>query len=380
MVIGSSFGMILANKYGRKKSLFLCSLLLILTPGLLSFITNFWLVCVVRIIMGCAIGLGSCIGPIYVTETSDEKYKGRIGSLYQFQLCFGLVCAYLVNYLCAKGVYDEYAKFSMWQWSVQYLLGVIIGVGLLITLIFTKESEEWLSKKDKEDVKAKNEAAPAHSIPFLKRMGWYLFGLVFGAVKQLCGINAVMYYGPSILNRVGVSDPLIATLVFIGGWNLLSVLVIMPFVDRFKRKTIMFLSYSLLTIASFIIAIGFLSSSTFLVIAGIILFLSVFECGPGCLFWIIASEVFPKDLRDMGSSITISADNTANIVVTFLFPVLEQVIGSAACFFMFCFVSAFGSGFVYFGLPETNNVVTIHKTRKPKKGREVEEILLSNDI
>lgn len=307
MVIGSTIGVYLADRFGRKKSLIIASIILTITPLLLTFITNFWLVFFVRLILGFAIGLCSCVGPLYVTETVKANYRGRVGSLYQVFICFGLALGYFVNLLFANGKYDENKKLEDWQWRLQYGLGTIIGVALMVTLIWTKETDVWLMKGssnkkgllDEEDDQIESKSQ-TKKIPFIQRAKFYAIGGTLGAIAQLSGINAIIFYSNSFLSDVGMDNPLIATFLVVGLWNLVSVLIIMPFLDRFKRRSLMIITYIGLAIGNLLIGISFSADVSVLSIIGIIVFIFMFECGPGCLFWIISSEVFPSEMRDAG--------------------------------------------------------------------------------
>lgn len=361
MVVGSTVGVYLADRYGRKKSLGLAALILIITPLLLTFIRDYWLVFVVRLIQGFSEGLCSCVGPLYVTETVRAKYRGRVGSLYQLFICFGLALGYLVNLIFANGKYDENKKLDNWQWSVQYGLGTIIGVVLLITLFWTKETDIWLMKQDpvKRGMVDKEKSRRAsmsseNKIPLKEKAKFYAIGGTLGAIAQLSGINAIMFYSNSFLSEVGMDNPLLATFLVAGLWNFASVIIIMPFLDKFKRRTLMIGTYAGLTVGNLLIGVSFSAGVSGLSIVGIILFLFMFECGPGCLFWVIASEVFPTPIRDSGMSFSVTVDNAANIAVTFLFPILNKAIGGDACFYIFAGICAFGTFFCLFCLPESS--------------------------
>lgn len=128
----------------------------------------------------------------------------------------------------------------------------------------------------------------------------------------------------------------------------------MPFIKKFKRRTLYIWTYAGLTIGNLIMSLSYFLNVTSLSIVGIVVFLLMFELGPGCLFWIVASEAFPSEIRDGGMSFSVSMDNLANIAVTFCFPILEEAVGAKYCFILFMGICAFGTVFTYFFLPETS--------------------------
>lgn len=357
MVFGSSFGMWYADKFGRKKSLISCGIVLLITPLLCSFITNYWAIFVIRIILGAAVGLCSCVGPLYVTETVETKYRGSIGGMYQLLITFSMALGYLSNLVFGKNDYNENVPFERWQWSWQYGLGSIIGVMMLVLCYWVKETNVWLSQqKEKENNKNKNTTLEVKTskMSIGKKIKWYVFGGVLGALAQLTGINSVMFYSNSILSKAGITNPYISTLCVVGLWNFVSTIIAMPFIKKFKRRTLYIWTYAGLTIGNLIMSLSYFLNVTSLSIVGIVVFLLMFELGPGCLFWIVASEAFPSEIRDGGMSFSVSMDNLANIAVTFCFPILEEAVGAKYCFILFMCICAFGTIFTYFCLPETS--------------------------
>lgn len=363
MIVGSTFGMWFANRFGRKKSLIMCGVILFIFPILLAVIVNYWAVFVIRIILGFAIGLSTCVGPMYVTETVESKYRGRLGSMYPLILIFGMTLAYLANYVFAKGVYDENIPFDKWQWSVQYVIGALIGLGLLVTLIWTKESQVWLNskkleKETKNQTKTNITVKPINiRLTFKQKLGYYSLAVMLGVLAQFCGANAVVFYSNSILNKAGMSNPLLSVFLIIGCWNFVCVCLEMYIVGKCKRRTMMICGTFGLTIGNLLMGISLQYDITVLAIIGLILYLITYECSIGSLFYLLSSEIFPREISTSGLSIAVSTSNAGNILVSFLFPVVEKEIGSGPCFFIFTGFTFLCTIGCYFFLPESSGDV-----------------------
>jgi len=134
-----------------------------------------------------------------------------------------------------------------------------------------------------------------------------IMAFVLAATLQLTGINAVMYYGPKIIQAAGFDSPFLLTIV-IGGWNFLTTVLAIFFVDRFGRRLLMLIGVGILSGSLVLIAVAywFLEGLWLGVVVGIGLlgFILGFEVGPGCLFWVIVNEYFPKEIKESGASIT----------------------------------------------------------------------------
>lgn len=131
-------------------------------------------------------------------------------------------------------------------------------------------------------------------------------------------------------------------------------MIILPFLDKFGRRPLMIGTFAGMTVGNIVLALSYVFDISELAVVGIVVFLFMFECGTGCLFWVIASEAFPSSWREMGLSICVSANNLANIIVSFGFPVVQEYTGAAVAFFIFAGVALFGTIFLFFCLPESS--------------------------
>lgn len=176
-----------------------------------------------------------------------------------------------------------------------------------------------------------------------------------------------MYYATDILKTAGLNNPLVSSFLFVGCWNFVSVLLVFPLLDRFGRRTFMILTYGGMTIGNVVMAFAQFYKVSVLSIIGIVIFLLMFEFGPGCLFWVIASEAFPTSFRETGLSIAVSSNNAANIAVSFGFPVIANATSAGAAFSIFAGVSLFGTIYLFFCLPESSGALDIERASMEAK-------------
>ncbi|MDB5249954.1 MAG: sugar porter family transporter [Segetibacter sp.] len=340
-VVGALFGGIPTEIYGRKKVLLWIGVLFsvsaigsALAPGPYSF--SFF-----RFIGGLGIGVSSVAAPTYISEISTPATRGRLGAMYQFNIVFGILVAFLSNYFF-EGMGGE----NSWRW----MLGVMAVPSLIYTVMVVSipESPRWLIAK-KNDLAAaarvllrlgvsnveevissvttsiKHETSAGHTSGFFsskyKAILWLAFMVAF--FNQLSGINFILYYAPEILERAGLaSKESLLNSIAIGGTNLIFTFVGLYLIDKAGRKT-------LLTIGSFgyilslaMVAWAFYSHATptFLLVF-LLLFVASHAIGQGAVIWVFISEIFPNKVRATGQSFGASVHWVFAALITLLTPV-----------------------------------------------------------
>jgi sugar porter (SP) family MFS transporter len=340
-VVGALFGGIPTEKFGRKKVLLWIGVLFsvsavgsALAPDPYSF--SFF-----RFIGGLGIGVSSVAAPTYISEISTPATRGRLGAMYQFNIVFGILVAFLSNYFFA-GVGAE----NSWRW----MLGVMALPALIYTVmvIGIPESPRWLIAKKNDLAGAgkvllrlgvsnveevissvtdslKHEASAGHTSGFFsskyKTILWLAFLVAF--FNQVSGINFILYYAPEILERAGLAaKESLLNSIAIGGTNLIFTFVGLYLIDKAGRKT-------LLTIGSFgyilslsMVAWAFYSHSspTFLLVF-LLLFVASHAVGQGAVIWVFISEIFPNKVRATGQSFGASVHWVFAAVITLISPV-----------------------------------------------------------
>jgi len=314
-----------------------------------------------RIIFGLSVGLISTVAPLYVSETASKDYRGLLVTSFQLSVTFGIFLAYVLG-----------LGFSHVPDGWKYITGFSGFPGVMLLLsIFLPESPRWLSSNEDTEAMLQGSINKSYNIEPNKLSIWYralgalITSLMLAIANQLTGINAIIYYAPSIMSSAGLPS-LIAT-VGIGAWNMVTTLIAVFLVDRVGRRPLLLGGLLIMCISELIVAAGFYffeneaTPKAAFVITGIVIFILGFELGPGPLFFVISSEIFPQAIRGQALGIASLATWGLNLLLSTTFPLMRANIGSTNSFIIF-----FGFGVVTF----VYSLLFIKET----KGKQLENI------
>lgn len=340
-LFGSILGGIPTEKFGRKKVLFWIGILFALSAFGSALAQDPYTFSFFRFIGGVGIGVSSVVAPTYISEISTPETRGRLGAMYQFNIVFGILIAFLSNYFL-QGVGGS----NDWRW----MLGVLAIPSIIYTIMVMNvpESPRWLITKKNDLNKAKEvlqqigvadadaeiqtiiksnllEASAGKSKAFFTSKHnviiWLAFLIAF--FNQLSGINFILYYAPEILSRIGLGekDSLLNSIA-IGGTNLLFTFVGLYFIDRIGRKKLLLLG-SLGYIVSLVMVAGCFAShaSPVLLMSFLLLFIAAHAIGQGAVIWVFISEIFPNKIRATGQSFGASVHWIFAAIITLITPV-----------------------------------------------------------
>jgi MFS family permease len=223
-VPGAMFAGFLSDRFGRRKMLFLCALLYAVS-GLLSAIPNtFGQFLAARFLSGLGIGASSMICPVYIAEISPEKWRGRLGTLFQLGIVTGIFLTLFVNKVI-QGMGDQVWNIAYgWRWMLG--MEVVPAAAFLALLFAVPESPRWLAQRGRENEArgilekvggaehAQSEMAAISAAmkleegrfgelfinPFRRPL---LLAVALMAFSQFCGINAIIYYSTKIFAAAG---------------------------------------------------------------------------------------------------------------------------------------------------------------------------------
>jgi SP family arabinose:H+ symporter-like MFS transporter len=383
---GALFAGFLSDRFGRKKLLIICGLLYAVS-GLLSAVPRtFPEFLAARFISGLGIGASSMICPVYITEVSPEKLRGRLGTLFQLGIVTGIFLTLFINKVI-QGFGNDIWNASMgWRW----MLGMeVVPAAVFIVLLFTvPESPRWLTSQGREqaarDILAKIGGAEHAEKELLSIRGAMsqeqgrfselfsrsyfkplLIAVVLMAGSQFCGINAIIYYSTKIFESAGaLKNAAFASTVWIGLVNLLFTFVAIAFVDRAGRRPLLLIGTALQVVALALVGWMFHTGQNGpALLVCIMVFIAAFAMAMGPIPWILCSEIFPNKVRGRAMSIATFTIWGSCYVVAQTFPVLNdsKVIGPTLTFWLYGAVSLLSFLFVWLAVPET-------------KGRTLEEI------
>ena len=308
-VVGAIFGGIPTQKWGRKKVLVWIGILFSLSALGTAFAPGPYLFSFFRFIGGLGIGISSVAAPTYISEISTPANRGKLGALYQFNIVFGILVAFLSNYFL-QGV----GGANDWRW----MLGALAVPSLIysVMVIGVPESPRWLitnrndvnnskqilSKLGIVDVETEvasiiksyqHETGGGNTTSLLspkyKTIMWLAFLVAF--FNQWSGINFILYYAPEILERAGLAakDSLFNSIA-IGGTNLIFTFVGLYLIDRLGRKTLLLIGSLGYIVSLAMVAWCFSSHASAAVLMTFLLFfIASHAIGQGAFIWVFIS-------------------------------------------------------------------------------------------
>lgn len=387
-IVGVAFSGELSDRLGRKKPLLISAIFFLLSALGCAFMPSmFWLIAF-RFLGGVGIGLASNIVPLYISEIAPAKSRGRLITYYQFALTFGILVAYLtnaglVNYAMAHPVVGDSNWFnyifSEQVWRGMLILGAAPALLFLIGLFLVPESPRWLMRQGRTGEATavlqkissqeglENEVAQLHtsgktaevSYKELFSPRWrkaLLIGMLLPLFSQFSGINAIIYYGPSILSNAGksLSNSLLSQVIF-GVANMVFTLIAIWKVDSWGRRPLYLYGTAGAAISLCLTGICFATGATTSIwlLVCVLSFLACFAFSIGPLKFVVAAEIFPNKIRGRAMAISIMVMWIADTIVGQLTPVLLKGIGTAATFWTFAAFCVIAFITVYKLLPET---------------------------
>lgn len=366
---GAAFGNVPANRIGRKKTLlwigvlfFVSSVGAALSPEVYSFMFF-------RFISGLSIGASSVVAPVYISEIAPARYRGRLVISFQLNVVSGILIAYLSNYLL-QGV----GGINDWRW----MLGIVAVPSLLFSLFMlaVPETPRWLllHKNDEaharevlsiteDDVDktineikagASEKKEPLFNKKFYKPL---LLAFLLATFNQLSGINAIIYFAPRVFEMAGIGkDAAFLSTAGIGVVNLAFTIIGWSLIDRFGRRTLMFIGSIGYIVSLGLIAVSFNNGATQFITYYVFLFIAAHAIGQGAVIWVFISEIFPNSVRAAGTSFGCLTHWAWAAVVAQTFPFFATNVGGSYIFGFFCFMMVLQLLFVWRMMPETKGI------------------------
>jgi sugar porter (SP) family MFS transporter len=374
-VLGSLTGGFPADRFGRKPTLLWVGLLYIISALGSAIAWNVEVFILARFIGGVGIGVSTVVAPMYISEIAPPAYRGRLAGMFQFNIVFGIVVAFLSNALLAR-IGD-----NAWRW----MLGVAAIPSVIYTLmcLAIPESPRWLLTRKGEREKALTvlrEAEPTAREADLDRKvqeilaasaqqttsrgfwSWQLrvpimLAFLVAFFNQMSGINAILYFAPRIFEMTGLgAQAALLQSVGIGITNLIFTFVGLWLIDRLGRRT-------LLTIGSFgyiaslgLCAWAFFSQHYAIVPACIFAFIAAHAVGQGTVIWVLISEIFPNRYRAAGQSLGSATHWIFAALLTTAFPAAVSRFAPGYIFTFFCAMMVLQLIWVRTMVPETKGV------------------------
>lgn len=389
-VIGVSFAGIVADKMGRKKTLILSALLLLVSAIGTAVPDQFWVFVLYRMVGGVGVGIASMASPMYIAEITPARIRGRMVSVNQFAIVSGMLVIYFVNYFIALQGDEAWNVTFGWRWMFgsESLPAVIF----LVLLFVVPESPRWLVEKGhrakalailakvggtsfaETEVRSIESTLnqEVESLRQLFRTGWrkvMILGIALAILQQVTGINVFLYYAPEIFKQLGsgVDAALLQTIV-VGAVNLAFTIVAIRSVDRLGRKPLMIAGAAGMGFS--LVAMGLAAQFgvvSLWVLLFILAYIACFALSVGPVTWVLLSEIYPTRIRGRALSVATLFLWSANFVVSQTFPMMDE---NPAL------ISMFNHGFPFYVYAAfcVALVMTVWRGVPETKGHSLEEI------
>ncbi|MGR7141310.1 sugar porter family MFS transporter [Klebsiella aerogenes] len=392
LLFGAAFGALLsghlASAAGRKKIiLWLAVIFAIGAVGTALAPDVNWMI-FFRLVLGVAVGGAAATVPVYIAEMAPANKRGQLVTLQELMIVSGQLLAYISN----ATFHELWGGESTWRWmlAVATLPAVLLWFGMM----FMPDTPRWYAMKGrlaearrvlertrrKDDVEwelmeitetldeQRNLGKPKIRevmTPWLFKL--FMIGIGVAVIQQLTGVNTIMYYAPTVLTSVGMTDNAALFATIANG----VVSVLMTFVGIWmlgkigRRPMTMIGQFGCTACLVFIGAVSYLLPETvngqpdalraYMVLAGMLLFLSFQQGALSPVTWLLLSEIFPTRMRGMFMGGAVFSMWIANFLISLFFPILLAWVGLSGTFFIFAAIGIFGAIFVIKCVPETRN-------------------------
>jgi SP family arabinose:H+ symporter-like MFS transporter len=374
-VLGSLIGGWPTDRFGRRSTLLGIGVLYFVSAVWSGLATDVYSFIFARFIGGVGVGISTVTAPLYISEIAPPDRRGRLTGLFQFNIVFGILMAFLSNALLVN------LGENAWRW----MLGVEAFPALLYTILCLgiPESPRWLLGRKGDRTQgievlrlierdASQTAIEAHADQIMAasdevglRGGFWCWNLrvpillafLIACFNQLSGINAILYFAPRIFELTGLgAKAALLQSVGIGITNLIFTFVGLELIDRLGRRTLLYIG-SFGYIASLgLVSWAFFTRHYAIVPACIFAFIAAHAIGQGAVIWVFISEIFPNRQRAEGQALGSSTHWVFAALLTTFFPQMVESLAPGQVFLFFCIMMMVQLVWVKLMVPETKGV------------------------
>ncbi len=375
-VIGAMFGGIPNDKIGRRNTLILIGILYTISAVGSAMVSDPWTFVFFRFLGGLGVGASTIAAPAFVSEIAPAEKRGQLVALYQLNIVFGILVAFVSNYLIGT-----FITIDSWRW----MIGVEAIPALIYTLLVTKvpESPRWLIVKrgnieaarrvfalicSPEEVERQISMVQDQSNNEPQKKEWLftrkykvplMLAFSISFFNQFSGINALLYYATRIFEAAGLEGQAgLLSSVGLGVANLIFTILGVVLIDRLGRRQLMYIGSVGYIITLATASLAFTYGWSGVVPIALFLFIGAHAVGQGAVIWVFISEIFPNNIRSAGQSFGTSVHWWLAAIIPAMMPMLmnPDFLGPAAVFAIFAGFMVLQLAFVAFVMPETKGV------------------------
>jgi sugar porter (SP) family MFS transporter len=380
-IVGVLCGGPLVDRFGRRRLLIVSAAVFCFGALVAAFAPNPAVLVAARFVLGLAIGTSSLVVPTYIAEMAPRHARGRLVSLQQLMITVGIFVSYLVGF--------AFSASHGWRWMLG--LAAVPAAVMLLGLLGLAESPRWLlgharddearevllrsrgpREADEELAEIRSASAAERHLTFRDVFGRelrpaVLLGVAVAATNQLVGVNAIIYYTPTLLTRAGFGDAaaLLST-VGIGLVNMLVTIGALLVVDRLGRRPLLLggttvVVLSLFALGGLYLLPGQTGATGLLLVVVLCVYIAAFAVSLGLGIWLINSEIFPTAVRGKAAAAGTVTHWTLDFVISLTVLTMIALLTATGLFWLYALFGILGLLYLYRHLPET-------------KGRSLEDI------
>ncbi|OMO76465.1 Sugar/inositol transporter [Corchorus capsularis] len=385
-LLGSLAGGKASDAIGRKWTMGLAAIIFQSGAAVMSLAPSFQVLMIGRLLAGIGIGFGVMIAPVYIAEISPSIARGSLTSFPEIFVNLGILLGYISNY--------AFSGLSVHiNWRIMLGVGILPSVFIGFALFIIPESPRWLVMQNRSDearsvllktydseMEVENRLAEIqvaagianaekyeekavwneilHPTPAVR--GMLITGCGIQCVQQITGVDAIVYYSPTILKDAGITDKtkLLAGTVAVGFTKTICILIAIFLIDKLGRKPLLYISTIGMTVSLFCLSLTltFLGDGQVTIVLTMLLIsanVAFFSIGLGPICWVLSSEIFPLRLRAQASGLGAVGNRVSSGIVCMSFLSVSRAITVGGSFFVFFLFSVLSVAFVHNCVPET---------------------------
>jgi sugar porter (SP) family MFS transporter len=383
-VIGALLGGWPTEKYGRRKTLIWIGALYFVSAVGSGIAPEKYFFMIARFIGGLGVGIATVASPLYISEISPARLRGRLAGMFQFNIVFGILIAFVSNYFLGKHLNEQIA----WRW----MLGVeAIPAFFYFLMCFTiPESPRWLIvhggqreqglevfRKINPDLSESEIIALGDSVAasvgdhqtaskfFTKRLKVpIMLAFLVAFFNQLSGINAILFFAPRIFEWTGLGkSAALLQSVGIGVTNIIFTYLGLYLIDKIGRRMLLYIGSFGYIISLGVCSWAFHTESYKIVPLCIFAFMAAHAMGQGAVIWVLISEIFPNRNRAAGQALGSFTHWYFAASITLVFPKMAEILNPSIIFGFFCFMMVLQLIWVKTMVPETKGI-TLEEMQK----------------
>lgn len=402
-VIGALLSGLFARFLGRKKSLVFAGFIFASMSLISAFIPPMPILSIARFMLGFAVGVASFIVPLYLSETAPASIRGAMGTLFQLMITIGIFLISASNVFLVHLISDDVARLPL-----MFLFITLFALLMFIGAFILPESPRWLMLKGKKEKAAavlqrtlntqeeidfelqeiQETINKSHSVLGAVFKGTFIKILIVGALmmifQQLVGINMMIYYAPTIFGYAGMKG--IVAMMTVPTVNMLFTFPAIWLVEKWGRKKLLYVGAIMMCVTMLAAGLSFLAIGGItdpsqisalpkgILLISIIVYIFGFAFSWGPVAWLICSEFFPLEGREVGLTITTMINWTfAAVVMRYSLSFMHEY-GNASIFFVYAGFCVLACIFLKFFVPETKGITLEEIEMNLNSGRKLKDL------